>query len=443
MVKFLKYALIIGGLLTTSCFAIPDFKKGSVIIDQEINNALTNWLEQLFRVAGLKQYKPHVYLIVDPELNAAASTGGQIIIHTGLIQSCNTAAELLGVLAHEVGHIAGGHIAKTDMAAREAMLPAAAALLLGSVASLATGNPAPLMAGLSGGSHLFNRGMLKFTRTQESAADQAAITYLNRLNWGTQGLLDFFKVIEKKYQVFTTGLDPYAITHPLTSDRIKSVEEHLAHSTHQGTVPPHIEEEFNRIRAKVIGFFASPQKILAGSEGSLAPLSEENRTYAKAIALYRTGKMLEAIQKLNSLITSDPNNPYFYELKGQIQSEAGQHTEAIRSLETAVQKQPNAKYIKVLLAHTLLESKLTDAPVRAKKLLIPLTQQDPENTFAWRLLAIAHGKLQENGQASLALAEEALSKGDQKAAKTFATRAKALLKSGPSALRADDLLAMN
>lgn len=441
MMRTLRYLLIIGALLATPCLAIPDFKVGSVILDEEINNALMTPIKELFKAAGLKQYKPHVYLIVNPDLNAAASTGGQILIHTGLIQSCNNAAELLGVLAHEVGHIAGGHIAKMDQAAQGAMLPAAAALLLGGAASLATGNPAPLIAGLTGGAHVFNRGMLKFTRTQESAADQSAMMYLDRLNWGSQGLLDFFKVIEKKYQVFTTGLDPYSITHPLTTDRIKSVEEHLAHSSHKGTVPAHIEAEFRRIRAKVIGFFESPKKILADSNKVLNNLSEEDRTYAKSIALYRTGKMPEAIQKLDSLIASHPNNPYFYELKGQIQFDAGKHTDAIKSLETAVQKLPNAKYIKILLAHALLESKIANAPSQAKKILIPLTQQDADNTFAWRLLAIAHGKLKEEGQASLALAEEALSKGDKQMAKTFAKRAKALNKSGPATLRADDILA--
>lgn len=441
MIRALKYLLVIGALLATPCLAIPDFKAGSVIIDEEINSVLTDWIEQLFKVAGLKQYQPHVYLVVNPELNAAASTGGQIIIHTGLIQSCNTAAELLGVLAHEVGHIAGGHIARTDQAAQGAMLPAAAALLLGGAASLATGNPAPLIAGLSGGAHVFNRGMLKFTRTQESSADQAAMAYLDRLNWGSQGLLDFFKVIEKKYQVFTTGLDPYSVTHPLTTDRIKSVEEHLEHASHDKTVPVQIEAEFRRIRAKVVGFFESPRKILADSDPTLKNLSDEDRAYAKAIALYRTGKMSEAIHKLDSLIALQPNNPYFYELKGQIQFDDGKHADAIKSLETAVQKRPSAKYIKILLAHALLESKLADAPTRAKKILLPLTQQDSENTFAWRLLAIAYGKLKEEGQASLALAEEALSKGDKQMAKTFATRAKTLIKSGPGAMRANDLLA--
>ncbi|WP_032112787.1 M48 family metalloprotease [Candidatus Paracaedibacter symbiosus] len=427
-------------LISTPCWAIPDFKVGSVIIDEEINSALTNWIEQLFKVAGLKQYQPHIYLVVNPELNAAASTGGQILIHTGLIQSCDTAAELLGVLAHEVGHIAGGHIARMDQAAQGAMLPAAAALLLGGAAALATGNPAPLIAGLSSGEHLFNRGMLKFTRTQESSADQAAMAYLDRLGWGSQGLLDFFQVIEKRTQMISRGIDPYSVTHPLTTDRIKSVEEHMHARSNAGMIPPPIEAEFQRIRAKVIGFFESPQKILNNSADILKHFSEDDRTYAKAIALYRIGKMPEAIARLESLIDTRPNDPYLYELKGQIQFDAGKHLEAIKSLEMAVQKRPNARYIKIILAHALLESKQADAPNQAKKLLIPVTQQDPDNPFAWRLLAIAHGKLNEEGQASLALAEEALAKGDDKMAKTHASRAKAALKSGPGFTRANDIL---
>lgn len=426
-------------LLIPPCWAIPDFKIGSVIVDEEVNSNLTHWLEQLFKVAGLKQYQPHVFLIVNPELNAAASTGGQILIHTGLIQSCSSASEFLGVLAHEVGHIAGGHIAKMDQAAQGAILPAAAALLLGGAAALAMGDPTPLIAGLSSGEHFFNRGMLKFTRTQESSADQAAMVYLDRLGWGAQGLLDFFKFIEKKTQSMAMGFDPYSVTHPLTSDRIKSVESHLLAANHAALIPPSIEEGYQRIRAKVIGFFESPKKILT-SNTVLNNLSEEDKTYAKAIALYRTGKMPEAIQKIDTLLTLRPNDPYLYELKGQIQFDNGNHAAAIKSLETAVQKRPNAKYIKVILAHALVESQERDGPVRAKKILLPVTHQDPDNAFAWRLLATAHGRLKEEGPASLALAEESLAKGDTEMAKKHAARAKGLLKTGPGAMRAGDIL---
>lgn len=438
MFATLRHSLIGLFLLTSSCWAIPDFKIGSIIIDEEVDSIITQWIAQLFKVAGLKQYQPHIYLVVNPELNASASTGGQILIHTGLIQSCTTAGEFLGVLAHEVGHIAGGHIAKMDQAAKGALLPAAAALLLGGAAMIATGDPTPLMAGLSSGTHFFNRGMLQFTRTQESSADQAAMTYLDRLGWGSQGLLDFFKVIETKTQRISTAIDPYSVTHPLTTDRIKSVESHLT-AGKVNTIPPHIEADFQRMRAKVIGFFESPQKILK-SDHVLDNLSENNCAYAKVIAFYRIGKMADALQKIDLLITQLPDDPYLYELKGQIQFDHGNHKGAIQSLETAVKKRPNAKYIKILLAHALIESQQSDGPARAKEFLIPLTQQNPDNAFAWRLLATAHGRLKEEGKASLALAEESLAKGDTTMAKKHATQAKGRLQPGPAAMRAGDIL---
>lgn len=434
--------------------AIPEFKIGTVIFDEEINSVLIKWISELFRVAGLKQYQPRVYLIVNPELNAAASVGGQILIHTGLIQKCENVGELLGVLAHEVGHIAGGHISKIDEAAKGAMLPAAAALLLGGAAALASGNPAPFMAGLSGSEHLFNRGMLKFTRTQESSADQAAMAYLDRLGWGANGLLNFFKVIEKTSKVFTTGLDPYSITHPLTIDRIKSVEEHIIQKNHRTTIPPEIEADFYRIKAKIVGFFESPKIIQNPTKQTtiMKNFSEDDRRYAQAIALYREGKMTEAVQILDKMITTNTNNPYLPELRGQILLDFGKHAEAIKSIEISLQKRPNAKYIKILLAHALLESNLTNAAQKAKKILIPVTQEDTTNSFAWRLLAIAHGKLDEKALTSLALAEEALSNGKTVEAKEHALRAKKLLNAeaplshqnnrinGPATLRIDDIL---
>lgn len=420
--------------------SLSDFKVGSVIIDEEINTKVTEWLQQLFKVAGLKQYRPNVYLVVNPELNAAASLGGQIIIHTGLIENCVTTKEFLAVLAHEVGHIAGGHLAKMDQAAQGAALPAAAALLLGGAAALATGNPTPLIAGLSGGQHLFHRGMLSFTRAQESSADQAAMTYLDKLGWGTQGLLDFFKVIDHKTSALVRGIDPYAVTHPLTTERIKSVEEHLASTKPSSGIPEKIDKDYQRIRAKVIGFFAPANRILK-EDSYLKTLSAEDQTYAKAIAHYRLGEMSTALANIDSLLKERPEDPYLYELKGQIQLDNGNHTAAIQSLEMAVKKHPRARYIKVLLAQALLERDTPHTSEKALKLLTPLVQQDADNAFAWRLLATAHGRLNNSGQASLALAEEALISNDVPLAKRHATDAKKKLKPGPALQRAEDLLA--
>ncbi|MBX3486792.1 MAG: M48 family metalloprotease [Candidatus Paracaedibacteraceae bacterium] len=416
--------------------AVIEFKQGSVIVDDEIEELLSDWITSLFKVAGLKDHKPKIYLIVNPEINAAATVGGVIMIQSGLIAKCENASQLLGVLAHEVGHIAGGHVSRIDQAANEALIPAGAALILGGALALATGNPSLLAAGIYGGGHVFERGMLKFSRTQESSADQAAMKYLDQLGWGVTGMRDFFKIIDEKMALYAQQLSPYAMSHPMTSERIQAVEDHAREKPQQSPSAT-IEANFQRLRAKVMGFFDDPRSLLQNL--SRKKLSAEGQQYAKAIALYRLGKYTEALSELDNLIKST-NSGWYHEMKGQILFDTGKINESIQSLETASKIRPKAKYLRIMLAHAILESKDTNRANKAKAILIPITQKDPDNTFAFRLLAIAEGKSNNPGQALLALAEEAYAKGDLDLARPKVAQAiKELPKETPGHQRALDL----
>lgn len=432
----LRLLLIIVFLGHSLAHAVIEFKQNSVIVDDEVEEHLTDWISQLFKVAGLKDHKPKVYLVVNPEINAAATTGGVIIIQTGLIVRCENASQLLGVLAHEVGHIAGGHVSRIDQAMTEALIPAGTALILGGALALATGNPSLLAAGMYGGGHAFERSMLKFSRTQESSADQAAMRYLDHLGWGVTGMRDFFKVIDEKTALYAQQVSPYALSHPMTSDRIQAVQDHISKVPAPGPSAA-IEANFQRLRGKVIGFFDPPRTLLKQLDNK--KLSPEGRQYAKAIALYRLGRYSEALVDLDNLIKTTDSG-WYYEMKGQILFDTGKIDEAIAVLEKASQKRPRAKYLKVMLAHAILESKQPNKEARAKALLLPITQKDPDNSFAWRLLAVAEGKSNNMGLASLAMAEEAFSKGDEDFARSKVEQAiKKLPKGSPGYQRALDL----
>lgn len=432
-------SLAMSGILLTNTpsIAAPEFKRGNIIVDDEADEILSNWVKQLFHAAKLKGYSPRIYLIVDPELNAAATVGGIIIVHTGLILNCKNASELLGVLAHEVGHIAGGHVSRFDDAAQGALVPAAAALLLGGAAAIATGNTDPLVAGIMSGSHLFERGLLKFSRTQESSADQAAMTYLDSLGFSSQGFYDFLKVIHDKTIGYPTQMDPYALTHPMTSERLNSVHHHLQSAKLKGSIPAEFEDQFQLLKAKLSGFLECP-KIVEQKWGKSQTTASQ---YALAVAAYRNRQTQKAIALLETLAKTLKNDGYIQELKGQILFENGQIEESIGSLEKASSKKPKAELIKVLLAQALLESNRSDAINKAKQHLIPVTQAHPDNAFAWRLLATAYGKENDMGMAALCLAEEALLLQDYKLAKTHADRAKRILPSGSKgATKTDDIL---
>ena len=432
---------ILFGLLSAfspSAFAAIEYKKDTVIVDDEMEEILTDWISQLFKVAGLKDHKPRIYLIVNPEINAAATIGGVIIIQTGLIAKCENAGQLLGVLAHEVGHIAGGHVSKMDQAHSEALLPAGAAMILGGALAAVTGNPSLLAAGLMGSSHAYERTLLKFSRTQESSADNAAVQYLDKLGWGATGLRDFFKILHEKTSHYASAMSPYALTHPLTSDRIKCVDHHVECQVNKNP-NAEIERNFQRLKGKVVGFFEPPKTVLR--DLSRKNLSDEGMRYAKAIAMYRIGRYQEALSGLDGLINTAEGNPWYHEMKGEIFFDMGKTKEAIETLKKAVVKRPHARYIKIILAHALMESKLPGSEEEAKAILIPITQKDPDNSFAWRLLAQAQGRGNDMGGAALAMAEDALQRGDVSFATLQAKKAlKALPKGSVSAQRANDLL---
>lgn len=430
--------LTLCGFMSEGRAALPQFKPGSVLLDDETDSAFKQWIQKIFTVAGLRQYQPHIYVIVNPEVNAAASVGGNIFIYSEFLMKCDNADQFLGVMAHEVGHIAGGHISRMDAALNQAIVPAAAAVILGGALALASGNPAPLEAALAGGAHVFERGMLKFSRTQESAADQAALTYLEKLGWPAEGLSQFLDKVSKM-QGSSSRIDPYTITHPLTPDRIQSVHDHTRKCTHKGRkVSSEIEMRFQRIKAKMMAFL-DPARALATYVASDTSLAAK---YARAIALYRQGQFSESLALIEALLRDYSKDPYFYELKGQVLFEMGKIEEAIPALKKASSLRPHSPLIKIMLAHALIESKFPTGCQEAIKVLLPVTQNHPQEfPMAWRLLATAYGRTNQLGEASLALAEEAALREDFKSAISQGTRAKSLLKSNPKAMmRANDLL---
>jgi predicted Zn-dependent protease len=424
---------------TELSWSAPDFKPGVAILDQESESYLIEWLQKLFDAAGLKKYKPKVHVIVNPDINAAATLGGQIIIFSGLISKCDSAEQLLGVLAHEVGHIAGGHVSQFDAAAEKAIIPAAAALILGGAAALATGDFTPLTAGSMMGSHLFERGILKFSRAQESSADQAALTYLDKLKWPAIGLKQFLEILNTQMLASSVRHDPYAVTHPLTGDRIQAIRNHIDRSgIKERALPPIYEIQFKRMKAKITGF-VEPISTVQRLYPSMAQSLEAK--YAHAILFYRQGQTEKALKEITFLSESFPDDIYYTELKAQILFETGKVAESIPLLQKIVQKSPGSFLIKLSLSHALLEEGKPGSSQQVINLLRPLTQKNGDNIFLWKLLAIAYGKEQNIGLSALCLAEEAFLKEDYAFAESQLKRAKALLPKGDKDLmRVEDLL---
>jgi predicted Zn-dependent protease len=409
----------------------------SLIRDAEIESLLLSFTTPLFRAAGLDANQLRVRLVKDAALNAFVTSGNRMFVHTGLLQRADSALEVIGVLAHETGHLRNGDPAKLPDMMREAMIRSIGALLIGAAAGAAARDAAPGMAAALGGQSMAMRQFLSFTRAQESGADHTGLQLLERSGWSARGLLQLFGKLRDQELVTVERQDPYLRTHPLTADRVTFVEQHVARSANSNRpLPPALESAFVLVRAKLDGFLEAP--VVVHRQYPETDRSSAAR-YARAIALYRSGRATDAVAQLDGLIREAPGNPWFHELKGQVLFEASRGREAIAAYRDAVRLAPEQPLLRVAYARAMVEAGDMAQVRQALGELQRALDRDRDDTDAWRLLSRAWGKLNDIGQANLALAEEAMINEDIVMARRFAREAEKNLPAGPGRLRAQDI----
>ncbi|MEE8623136.1 MAG: M48 family metalloprotease, partial [Alphaproteobacteria bacterium] len=406
------------------------------IRDAEIENTIRAYATPVFEAAGLNAADVNIIIVGDDALNAFVAGGMNLFIHTGLLTTSGDAGQLIGVIAHETGHIAGGHLARFSNRIRNASRTALIAMILGTAASAL--NPDAGKAIILGGTGLAQQTLLRFSRVEESAADQAALSFLDRTGQSARGMMEFLTVLKDEELLVVDRQSPYVRTHPLTRDRIEQVRNHVAGSRFSD-VP--VRHEFagmhRRMRAKLFGFLSPPGRTLKRYKSGNGSLEAR---YARAIAYYRIPDLAKALPLIDGLIAERPEDPYFHELKGQILFENGRGAEALGPYARAVDLLPDAALLRVALARVQLEHNdpalVKDAVAHLKE----ATRLDAEDAFAWSQLAVAYGRDGHLGMSALAQAEAAMARGNKKEAGRQARRAAKLLGRGSSAwLRAEDI----
>lgn len=397
--NFLKFIAFSFSL--SNVYSAFDFKEDQIIQDDEVESFLEEILGELFLTAGVSS-KPKIILYVTSEVNAGATYGGYILVTTGFLMKCKNAKELVGVLAHETGHIKGAHLHKDYSS--QASVPALAALALGGAFSVVTGNPGPVMAVLQGSAQIWERGMLKHSREQEESADASAVKILKEKNWPIDGLASFLGVLDSLYGGRENA---YASTHPLSIERKQKVES----AGSGGKLPDIYEIKFQRVRAKIYGFM-SPKKVNLEYKGS-----DFYSSYAKSISLFQIGDRLNAIKKIDELLKTNPNDIYLFEIKGQMLFDSGKVKESVECFKKAISLHPKKHQfgISIQLAEAIIESgeNIKDAI----KILNVLLESDKENIFILKLLASAYGKIGDQPCASVFLARIAMLEGNNAEAK--------------------------
>ena len=388
----------------------------------------------IWQAAGLDPTGVGIYLVNDKELNSFVAGGQAIFLNSGLILRAKYPNMLIGVIAHETGHIAGGHVLRSLEAAKNASIETIIALVAAVGASVAGGSGAPIIAAAGMG----QRAYMSFSVAQEATADHAALNYLDRTGQSARGLLKFFEILQANEPLTGEPTDPWARTHPLTSERIDYIRHHVETSRYSDAPdPPQSVELLKRVQMKLHAFLDDPSATLrAYPDSDQSP----DARYARAIAYYRIPRLDKAVPAIDALIHDFPTNPYYQELKGQMLFENGRIRDAIAPYEQAVKLAPDAALMRISLAQVYIESNDPALTKRAIAYLNDAAQAEGREGMLWRLLATAYGRDNQLGMAALSLAEEALADTKKKDAQQQAQRAKQLLPKNTAAYaRAEEI----
>ena len=414
-----------------------------VIRDTEIENLLRDYATPILRAAGLAKQNVKVVVLNDRSFNAFVMDGRHIFINAGALFDAKTPNEVIGVFAHETGHLAGGHLmrmreemARAQTASIVAMLLGIGAVVAGARSNGGGGNIGAVALGAP--QSMIMRSLLAYVRTQEDQADHAGVKFLTDTHQSPKGMLDLFKRLENESLFNSRNVDPYLQTHPLPADRVATLDK-IAHASpyFDQKDPPALQHRHDMIRAKLSGFLERPETV-----AHRFPPSDQSlpARYARAISAYRHSDLRTALTQIDALVQAEPNNPYFYELKGQALLEGAKPAEAVAPLRHAAQLSGNAPLITVMLAQAMLESKASESGAPAVGLLQSASARDPEVPGIYRLMAQAYAREKDYARADLASAQDAAEKGDIATARQLATRAKTSLPVGsPAWVRADDI----
>jgi predicted Zn-dependent protease len=419
-----------------------------MIRDAEIEQLLRDYTAPIFRVAGLTQQNVQVVIIDDKQFNAFVMDAHRIFVNVGALMQSETPNQLIGVFAHECGHIVGGHLSKMRQELANAQTAMIVAMMLGVGAMVAGARSNNVDMGNIGAATLYApqalamNSLLAYQRTQEESADRAGVRFLTMSGQSAKGMYDTFKRFADESLYSSQGSNPYMQNHPAPEERMAALAELVKTPYWSKKDPPELQFRHDMMRAKLYGFVERPDVVLRHY-----PFTDNSlpARYARAISAYRFGdNSRSALAQIDSLIQSMPNNPYFFELKGQALLEGAHPLEAIPPLRRAVELAPSPALIQILLAQALVatnDPKLSDEAI---PLLHAALLKEPETGDAYTTLAMAYGRDNDLADADLASAQAAFARGDNKTARELAERAKQRFPIGsPGWVRADDIVAFN
>ena len=385
----------------------------SILRDAETEALLQDMMDPLLVAAGLQPGQVRVHLLGDRSINAFVAGSQDIYVFSGLIEAADSAEEVQGVLAHELGHVMGGHAIRVNEGAKAATGISLLSLLLGAAAIAAGGGEAGMGIMMAGQQAALGK-FLAFSRVQESTADAAGAQYLSKAGISGRGSLAFFKKLQNlefRYGVKQDDDQAYGRTHPMSGDRIQALREvYVVDPAWEKPADPAIEARFQRIKAKLSGYIADPERTLRKYPESNTSVPAR---YARAYAWHKSAYPEKALTEVEGLLATNPDDPYFLELEGQVLLESGRPKEAIPALRKAATGSRSQPLIAATLGHALIATEDPANFPEAEEVLKTAVALDNQNPFAWYQLGIVYANKGDQPRAALASAERYSLEGGQ------------------------------
>jgi len=434
--RMLMLALVLA-LAVPRAAAAADDQGPTVLRDTETEQLFADLARPLIEAAKLDDKSVEVVLLNDDEINAFVAGSQNVYVNSGLIIAADNVNEVQAVVAHELGHVAGGHSIRMGEGAKQATGIQLATMVLGAIA-LAAGAGDAAMGLMMMGQRAALGSFLAFTRAQETSADLAGASYLSKAGISGKGSLQFFKKLQnQEYRLAVYATDSYDRTHPLSGERISMLENlYKKDPAWNNPTDPALEARFQRVKAKLLGFINPKQAIQKYPESDQSVPAHYARAYAYHLGAYPD----KALSETDALLKTDPDDPYFLELRGQILLEGGKPAEAIAPLREAVKESHDAPLIASMLGHALIATEDVKNFGEAKTILKTAVARDNENPFAWYQLGIIYDREGDQPRAALATAERNNLEGNPKLALASAEMAMRGIPAGtPDYLRAQDI----
>ena len=427
-------------ILAMVMLAVQPVAAQSVLRDAETEALLRDMAAPLVEAADLEPGNVDLVLINDPSINAFVAGGQAIYIHTGLIDAADTAEEVQGVIAHELGHITGGHINRYSEGVGAATNISILSMLLGAAAVLAGAGEAG-MGILAAGQQAAQGKFLAFSRVQEASADAAGMQYLSDAGISGRGSLDFFKKLQNqefRYAVSQSDEAAFSRTHPLSGDRIARLRDnYLVDPAWDNPADPVMQSRFERVKAKLSGYQSKPAKTLLAFPETRQDIPAR---YARAYAYHKNALIDEALREADALIASDGDDPYFLELKGQVLLESGRPHDAIVPLRRATELTLSEPLIASMFGHALIATEDETHYEEAEQVLRAAVARDRYNPFAWYQLGVVYAARGDMPRARLASAEQqVMSRQYPLAIRNAQIAENGLPKGSPDWIRAQDI----